>query len=60
MKEYQFNLHLYIEASSKKQAKERLQIALDNLGEMTGHSPFACGLAIADDACVEYHTEEGE
>lgn len=58
MKEYQFNLHLYIEASSKKQAKERLQIALDNLKEMTGYSPFSCELGMADDNCMEFHTEE--
>ena len=58
MKEYQFNLHIYIEAISKEQAKEHLLIALDNLGEMNGHAPFGCDLEIANDHCVEFHTEE--
>lgn len=60
MKEYQFTTHLYITASSKKQAKERLQIALDNLREMTGHSPFGCELVLANDDCSVWHTEEDD
>jgi hypothetical protein len=58
MKEFKFNLHLYIEAKSKAQAKELLQSALDNLSEMGHHAPFGCELVLADDTCEEYYTED--
>lgn len=58
MKNYQFALIMTIDASSKEEAKERAQSALQNLSEMAGYSPYGCELELIKNSCAELEFDE--